>query len=176
MNKKKYIFRSHPILLIEGRAFTFMALMFPFFVIFVDLKVITNEINIKNVICLFIVNFVFIPLSFWIAYYFWQLCWGKLIITENFIIWRCIIQKSVRIRISDIKTFEVVTFEDKNVYKDVKLYKNSYKYILISSGTISNKRIDKIRCGKGVIKMMYSDKLWKALSECKRKRLNSEGK
>lgn len=166
MNKQKYIFRSHPVLVVGGRFLTLSFLIFPFFLTFVAFKFIINAYVIIDIIISF-------PLCFWLTYCFWQNCWGKLIMTEEVIIWRCLFQKSVYIHVSEIKILTVMAFKEKNVYSDMKLYKNSHKYILISSGKLPNKRIDKIHCGKGIIKMQYSDRLWKYLCECKRNKLSS---
>jgi hypothetical protein len=100
----------------------------------------------------------------WVAEYFWQLCWGKLIITNDCIIWKCLFCKKQVIFPKETKHLKKVYFDEGNAVANSKAYKNSFCYILISKNkNLPNLRIDKIRSGKGLIKFPMSDEAWRCI-------------
>ena len=106
----------------------------------------------------------FLIMAIWIAEYFWQVSWGKLIITSDRIVWKCLFCKKQVIFLKEIKLLKKVYFGEGNAISNNKVYKNSFCYILISKNkNLPNMRIDKIRSGKGLIKFPMSDKVWKCL-------------
>lgn len=77
-------------------------------------------------------------------------------------IWKCLFHKPVEIFYSEIKEFSVQEFKEGNVA----YYENagdSFRYVLISNKNLPEKRIDKIKSGKGLIKFQYTKALMQAL-------------
>ena len=161
---KKKVFRTGLILCIEGRLFTLISLLIPLYFLYGSLRfLLIPDFNITN---LFLTVF---PISMliagiWVAGYFWQLCWGKLIIMSDRVIWKCLFYKKQVILLKEIKHLKKVYFDEGNAVANSKAYKNSFCYILISKNkNLPNLRIDKIRSGKGLIKFPMSDKVWRSL-------------
>lgn len=157
---QKQIFRTHIVLRIGGRLFTLIMALFPFFLTGMSLYWIAKAglgllwmllpTAVMWAICIFLVR------------YFWQLCWGKLAVEEDKVIWKCLFHKPVKIFYSEIKEFSVQEFKEGNVA----YYKNagdSFRYVLISNKNLPEKRIDKIKSGKGLIKFQYTKALMQAL-------------
>lgn len=159
---KKKVFRTGLILCIEGRLFTLISLSIPPYMLFGYLRFV----SIKNITCLFLVAFsiAMLIVGIWVAEYLWQLCWGKLIILNDRVIWKCLFCKKQVIFLKEIKHLKKVHFNEGNSVANRQVYKNSFCYILISKNkNLPNLRIDKIRSGKGLIKFPMSDKAWNCL-------------
>ena len=161
---KKKVFRTGLILCIEGRLFTLISLLIPPYFLYGSLRfLLIPDFNITN---LFLTVFSISTLiaGIWVTEYFWQLCWGKLIITSDRIIWRCLFCKKQVILLKEIKHLKKVYFDEGNAVANRKAYKNSFGYILISKNkNLPNLRIDKIRSGNGLIKFPMSDKVWSCI-------------
>ena len=161
----KKVFRPHIILVTEGRFFllfmiatvTYMTYMF------ISAAFFRGEINYIFVFFLFFA-FGLDFLTIWLMRYFWQLIWGKLILEEEMIIWRCIFCKTVKMKYTDIKYVGIRGMGKRNVVH-VDVYHTGFRYLLISSITPPSKPIDKIRCRNGVIKWAVSEKVCEALKE-----------
>lgn len=98
-------------------------------------------------------------LCIWLSHYFWQLCWGKLIADDTALTWKCFLCRPIKIKYSEIKAVSVKIFDKGNAVRH-DLYHTGFQYLLIlSEGTIPDKRIDKIRCKRGLIKFSYSKEL-----------------
>ena len=158
--KKRYTVRTHPILVIEGRLLILMIL------VFMAMTIILTFV-LKNL--LFIVcAVVFIPLGIFVLYNFWHNCFGKLIITKDFIKYKCLFTKTVVFNIEDVKYIDIREFREGNVT----VPKNGVcqKYLLISPEPFPDMRIDKIKRSRKIIKFplgfKISYKLSVALSEC----------
>ena len=161
---KKKVFRTGLILCIEGRLFTLISLLIPSCMMFGFLYFLLIEnFNISNLFFT-VFSISLLIMGIWTAKYFWQLCWGKLIITSDRIIWRCLFCKKQVILLKEIKHLKKVYFDKGNAVANRKNYQNSFCYILISKNkNLPNLRIDKIRSSNGLIKFPMSDKVWNCL-------------
>ena len=113
------------------------------------------------VIFLFIMGF----FSTFILNYFWQQAWGKLILEEDKIVWRCLFRRKIEIKYTDIKRVVTRDFGSRNVVK-VDVYKTGFQWLLISTDYgLPSKPIDKIKCKEGLIKWRNSDKVCRAMRE-----------
>ena len=162
----KKVFRPHIILVTEGRFFllfviamvAFIIYMFGYFAFFQDIT------DYRFIILFLIFMLGMIAFAAWLMYHFWQLIWGKLILEEEMIIWRCIFCKTVKMKYTDIKYVGIRGMGKRNVVH-VDVYHTGFRYLLISSITPPAKPIDKIRCRTGVIKWAVSEKVCEALKE-----------
>lgn len=162
---KRKVFRTHPILVIEGRLFSIILIFIPSFALFQYVKLMISEFSLV----FFFATLFFASLeilSVWLLGIFWQLFWGKLIITETKIIWKCLFLKKKVMEISQIKFVCKRRFTRGNVVANKQRYNNSYAYILITTqNSLPDLNIEKIRTKDGLIKFTMSDKLVKCLRE-----------
>ena len=127
------------------------------FVVIVQIK--NFEFDIMSVFCVVMSTIMFI-LGIWSARWLWPNCWGKLIVEDDCVIWKCLFCKSRKLYFNDIKIARVCKFQNGNIVKNINIYNTNYGYVLLSSDhKIVNKRIDKINCSKETIKFIFSDKL-----------------
>ncbi len=159
------VFRPHYVLCTVGRLFTLILIVVPLFMlcVFAKFAFFSGEIN-----------YAFIPLIFfaiglnilvwWLLGFFGQQIWGKLILDENKITWRCIFYPQVQIEYSDIKFIAVRNFGNRNVV-NVDIYKTGFQFIIITSAKLPNLPIDKIKCKKGIIKWAKTRAVCDALAD-----------
>ena len=161
---KKKVFRTGLILCIEGRLFTLICLSFSLDMMFENLYfLLIQKFDITNLF-LTLFSIAMLIAGIWVTEYFWQLCWGKLIIMSDCVIWKCLFCKKQVILLKEIKHLKKAYFNEGNAVANRKVYKNSFGYILISKNkNLPNLRIDKIRSGSGLIKFPMSDKVWNCL-------------
>ena len=158
------VFRPHIILCIGGRLFTLLLIAIPLYMTFgcVYYGFFDGSIEIQFVL-LTIFAIGLDILCVFILRVFWQLIWGKLIITSQKIIWRCPFCRTVKISYSEIAYIGVRGFNERNVIR-VDIYSTGFKYLLISNKVVPYKvPINKIRCKKGLIKWAYSPKVCEVL-------------
>ena len=158
----RIIFRVHIFLRIGGRLFTLLMILCSIVLIIMDVKFAVNS-STYDLVFMFFVTIAFCFICYYINSYLWQLCWGKLIVEDDKVIWRCLFYKSVKIFYSEIKFFCVREFREGNVA----YYKNAgdqFKYVLILSKDLPKKRLDKIKSGKGLIKFRYTKELMQSIS------------
>lgn len=164
---KKKTLRPHIILAIEGRLFCLLISIGVWLLIFcticfggiLELWLESKVSAILTVVFLICIGF--IPIC--ILPFFWQSCWGKIILLEDMVIWRCFLCRTVKIRYDEIHSVNLIPFKSGNVYKNKDYYNNGFLYLVISSRSLSNKRIDKIRSDKNTIKIPYHKKMGIAL-------------
>ncbi len=99
-------------------------------------------------------------------WYFWQIFWGKLTVTENGVIWTCFLCRSVKLAFDEISEYKIKVY-DKSEGNAVYFSGSGdrYQYILLANEKIPAKRLDKLRCQNGVIKFRYSVELVHALRD-----------
>ena len=159
----KKVYRTNPILVLSGRTLTGIALIVPIFIVGVQIK--NFELNGMWIFCL-TVSIVMLILGILTCKWFWKNCWGKLIIKNDCVIWKCYFCKTQKLYFKDIKVAKVCEFIEGNVVKNANVHSTNSKYILLSSDSnIIKKRIDKIDCCKGTIKFMLSVELGSTLNE-----------
>lgn len=180
----KKVFRPHLVLLIEGRLLLLLLALGPlamWYGVFVVFRNGTQRMDMTIILFgLFVAAIT--GCCAWLEWYFWYHCWGKLIITEDFVIWKCLFCQTVKIPISDIRYVDIRTFAEGNAVRNKDIYKTGFRYLLISSESFPKKRIDKIRSGDGLIKFRCNDKICQALYEalpdpyCRRFKVRIKGK
>ena len=159
----KKIFRPHIILLILGRVFTILSIAFIVVMISVSIYFTFFQQSYEFLFFLFF----FLGLALLNVFVFkelWQLIWGKLIVKQDCLVWRCFFCRTVKIAYEDIKYVGFHTMGSENfVRKDV--YHTGFRYILISEAMPPKKPIGKIFCKKGLIKWAYSKEVCLALKD-----------
>lgn len=151
MKKKFY---SHIILLIEGRAFcVLMVVGIPYFMHLAMSVLKVGEYLLSLLafaeVCLSIIFFIKYIWSF-----LWPLAWGKLIIDNEGVRWRCLFKKSIFLSWNECKYMGFETFSDGNVVKN-DIYGAGFKYIYFSTTPYPkefNGKINKLHCKDGFIK------------------------
>ena len=160
----KKVFYPHVVLLVLGRFLTLFLSLFPICCITYTGWVFISK---NDVTFLFITIFLAIMEigSVYASVHFWSLSWGKLIVNDTKIIWKCLLCKTVTLDISNIKDVSVFSFSEGNSVK-LDLYNTGFRYIVLSETNIPYIRVDKIKCRSGIIKFQYSDRL-RDILKCK---------
>ena len=167
MREDKKVFRPHIVLLIEGRLLLLLLALGPLAMWYGVFVVFRDQTQRMDMIVILFGSFVvaITACCVWLEWYFWQHCWGKLVITEDAVTWKCLFCKTVKIPMTDIKRVDIRAFSEGNVAFNRDVYKTGFRYLLISSKPFPNKRIDKIRSGDKLIKFRCNDAICKALHE-----------
>lgn len=156
--KKK--FSSHIVLLLGGRVFCLLMVFgiaffgYPAVLFLRDAKFLFFFFFLM-IVSFFVVVFLKIIWSF-----FWPLAWGKLIVDNEGVRWRCLFKKSVFLSWNECKYMGFETFSNGNVVK-VDPYGNGFKYIYFSSTPYPkefNGKINKLHCKEGFIKFFPANK------------------
>lgn len=137
----------HIILLTEGRLFFLMLAIFPFWILYVVLR------QYQGWQYCIILLVVIVPCSIYINRIFWPLCFGELTLTKDYVKWHGLFLRSVKIPYSELRYVEIRRFDEGNVAPD--FYGTGQMYLLLSTKPLPKKRIDKIRCGDGLIKYQF---------------------
>ena len=158
----KRVVRPPMVLCIGGRIMMLLFIAFPILLLYKFVEfAIRGEVMIQFLIC----GLGFGALIVWLLGFFWQTIWGKLIFTDTELIWKCFRCKTVKMKYVDIKRIEVRSLGDRDVVKRDP-YKTGHGYILISeSCVLPTLTIDKIQCGKGLIKWLKTPVACEALRE-----------
>ena len=166
IGKRRRTFRTHIILVTEGRLFLFlMLLIWPMMLFGTVITLIKGTDHpFLWVVALVIFISVTIGLFAVVLPFFWPRCFGKLIVTDKTITWRCLFMKSRRIELSDIRYSDIRAFTEGNVVK-CDFYHTGFLYILLSKKSIPQMRVDKYRCTDDLIIFMFSRKLCECLAE-----------
>lgn len=101
----------------------------------------------------FVITCVMTLLFAYNIYWLWPLCFGELTLTENYVKWHALFMRSVKIPYSELRYVEIRRFDKGNVAPD--FYGTGQMYLLLSTKPLPKKRIDKIRCGDGLIKYQF---------------------
>lgn len=155
--KKRKTLYPHIILLTEGRLFFLMLAIFPFWILYVVLR------QYQGWQYCIILLVVIVPCSIYINRIFWPLCFGELTLTKDYVKWHGLFLRSVKIPYSELRYVEIRRFDEGNVAPD--FYGTGQMYLLLSTKPLPKKRIDKIRCGDGLIKYQFLMRDAQTLSE-----------
>lgn len=147
----------HIILLTEGRLFFLMLAIIPFWILYVVLR------QYQGWQYCIILLVVIVPCSIYINRIFWPLCFGELTLTKDYVKWHGLFLRSVKIPYSELRYVEIRRFDEGNVAPD--FYGTGQMYLLLSTKPLPKKRIDKIRCGDGLIKYQFLMRDAQTLSE-----------
>ena len=153
-------------LVIEGRLFLAMVNGARICFVWLTIMVFANgdiEIDFSTII-LAIFGFCFMVVGpCFLNYLFWHYSWGKLVLTDDSITWRCLFCKPIKIRYDELKYIDIRLFKEGNVYRNSQVHMSNAVFALMSSEPLPNKRIDKIRSGKKLIKFQVTPKVGKQL-------------
>jgi hypothetical protein len=162
---KKRVFRTHILLVTEGRLLSLLFIAAIGWMLYASVKFCI--LDFEPVFLLFLLFTVGMGLlGYFLAKYFWQLCWGKLMVTHTCLKWKCIGYKTQTIRFEEIKRIYVRAFNRNqgNVVRDA--YQTGFRYVVILSKNGSPQSYGgRIKNGNGVISFPYNEKLRKALLE-----------
>ncbi len=159
------VFRPHIILCTVGRLFTLLLIVVPLVMLcmFTKFAFFSGEIHYEFIPHILLVIGMNI-LAWWVTSVLWQQIWGKLILDENKITWRCIFYPKVQIECSDIKFIAIRNFGNRNVVH-VDIYKTGFQFIIITTQSLPTLPIDKVKCQKGIIKWAKNNVVCEALSD-----------
>ena len=153
----KKVFRTHLLLVIEGRLLTSLFAAFGPSMTLLSIW-LAIEVDMGVSILIFIISICFCLLSAFVLPHFWEQCWGKLIITDTYVMWRCLFCKPIKISYDELRYVKLTSFQEGNVYRNRDYYKTGYLYLLLSSEPLPKLRIDKIRSKNKLIKFPLYDK------------------
>lgn len=150
----KKTFCSHIILVIEGRLFCLLMLFW--FVIFYQPVIQAFQEKEYFPVIIFFALVIILEVCFFatVGKFIWPLAWGKLIVNENGVRWRCLFKKSIFLSWDECKYIGFETFTEGNVVK-ADLYKTGFSYIYFSTTTYPKEfsgKINKLNCKDGFIK------------------------
>jgi len=152
----KKFFYPHIVLLFLGRFFFLFLNVFSIVLTVNILRIFVDNFTITAVFyILFLLGLDFLCL--WLTKYFWQQIWGKLILEEDRIVWKCLFCKTVSIPYSSIRHVSIHSFYEQNVIR-YDIYKTGFCYCVISKSPCPIRRVDKVKCSNGTIKWMCSEK------------------
>ena len=161
MKKTKIRIFPHVILLIEGGIFCFLLLSGSIGMPYIALFELGNDAKswIGRFACL-----IMWPIIIFLAHYFWPHVFGRIVVTDTHIKYHGLFLPTVKFAFEDIQYAAIRTFKDGNVVcSDDSV--DAFKFLLLSTQPLPNKRIDKIRSSKKkkLIKYAVSEKLCQAL-------------
>ena len=163
---KKKVFRPHIILCTEGRLLCIIMIFGPLLMLYMGMKFtfFSGEMNYSTIPMIVFALFLILLDGWLLLEYFWQPIWGKLILDDEKITWKCLFCPKVQIEYANIKFIAVRNFGNRNVVH-VDIYKTGFQFILITTQSLPTVPIDKVRCKEGIIKWAKSEAVYKALRE-----------
>lgn len=165
VGKQKRTFRTHIILVTEGRLILFLVLLFLLVMVILPMSILKDLENPILVVIQVVFGLGLAFLCFAVVFPFlWPKCFGKLIVTDRAITWRCLFMKSRRIELSDIRYSDIKAFTEGNVVK-YDFYNTGFLYMLISKKSIPKIRVDKYHCTEDLIIFPLNQKLCEYLAE-----------
>ena len=153
----KRIFITHILAVIEGGIFMLMCAFGGLVCIYVPIWLLTLEVTFETIMMAIFAP-VMAVVCIYVIRYFWPLCFGTLIFTEDYVMWKCLFFRSVKTPYNELKYVKLVKFDEGNAFRNRDYYNTGFLHLLLSSSPLPQKRIDKIRCGKGLIKFPFSNK------------------
>ena len=160
----KKVFRVHPLLVVEGRLCCLLFVIGPLFIYYFGIVSVIENPGIPSVILCCAVFAMFISFQIVGLPFLWINSFQKLVLTDEFVEWRCLFYKTRRLNISEIRYANVVAFTEGNAV-NIDLYNTGFLSILLSSELLPTIRIDKIKCSDTLIKFSCSHQICIALAE-----------
>lgn len=162
--KKCGVFRTHPILLIEGRLFCLLGLGIT---LFLDGSTIYEWIStgtVSNLGLSIVVSLLCTLLAAVVFYHFWPQCFSRLILTDDAVIWRCLFMRPRKIAKDACRYIgmkEAMMKREKG-----KWISTGAKWVWFSTEPFpEGKNISQLRTQKNFIKFPLSVRLSGALGE-----------
>lgn len=165
MTGKKQVFRTHVILVTEGRFFLLAVMPFYAVAIFMAVRFAVQDAEDRALMVFCAVFLLAIGVLFVVVAlpFLWPRCFAKLVVTDSEIIWRCLFLKSRRLKLSDIRYSDIKSFREGNVVRN-DFYHTGFLYAIVSVGSIPNLRTDKYKCTKDMIIFPLDRKLCECLA------------
>ena len=148
----------HPILLV-GRVF----IILPFAIDLWYLYYAIAENKMLDILSL-IVAFLFFVLGMFLYHRLGDDCFGEIVLTNEYVIWRCMFRRRVKLPLSKLKHVDIRTFKVGNVVRSSP-YASAFEYVLLSTEPLPNDMLDRIRSGGQLIKFKLTYRACKVLSE-----------
>ena len=165
---KKHVFREHITLVIEGRLFMLLLLggiLIIWRLWYFDTTENGFALSFSNIKSFFSA-LLFSGLFGYVLHLFWYRCFGKLIITEDAVTWRCLGYFPKTIRKESLRAAGINDNRKTNVVPDV--HNTGFKSVYFSTKPYPAEydgKIDKLRNSRDFIKFPVSGKLCVCLSE-----------
>jgi len=162
---KKKVFRTHPVLVIEGRAFLLILTIGASLLVYVMLTAEKSGELYIDVLC-YLFGIAMVVGVALVNVYFWRIIWGKLIITETGLVWKCLFCKKIYIPYNEIRYVELRAFKEGNSMRYCDLYRTGFMYMLISTDPLPRKNINRIESKGNLIKFpCFTKKIRDAMKE-----------
>ena len=157
MKKKKTTIRSHIILVTEGRLLTLIWVAGILWLLFVGFA---SDAQLEDFLLFWLTGIGFIIMLLPAIRFFWPLCWGKIILYDDKIVFKCFPMPRLVIYYDQIRDIRITTWDKKNV-RD--LYHTGHEYIIISTEPIPKKPLEKLYTNRKRIMFMRSQKLYQEI-------------
>ena len=159
-NSKKTIIRPHWVLIFYGRVLMFIMYAFTVYLIYQTVFHF-DAIGVVGII----MSIILVVLNVFLSKFFASQIFGTIKITDESIKFFGLFLPTLKLNFSDIKYIDIRTFKDGNVLYGKDTTASAYKFLLISSSPLPQKRIDKINSSakKKIIKYAVSFKLCESI-------------
>jgi hypothetical protein len=145
----------------EGRAFLLFSIAVMSFIIIIFTRFLIIDWSLEKLIYLAFMILIILPLMCFVLYHLWYRCFGKIIISDNCIEWRCIFMRSHRLSFDKCKYAGIQIFWKDNVVK-YDIYNTGFAFIYVSTKPYPSEyegRIDKLRCTDEFIKFPRNERI-----------------
>lgn len=158
------VFRTHIILVTGGRLFALSGLLVEVWLIYTSITELIKNRTLEWAFYLLLLSIAAVFCAKHFYPFFWPKFFGKIIVTDDKVTFRCLGMIPRTFKIEEIKYTRLKVFDEGNVVK-TDLYNTGFLYILLSKTPIPEKTVDKYKCTKDLIIFPFSNKLCKCLYE-----------
>lgn len=121
--------------------------------------------SVSDVIMAYFAVIAYFILLLFFFYNFWQNIFGGLVVTDTYVKWHGLFMIPRKLKFSDIKCMEIRTMGKENAVK-YDVYNTGFRYLLISTDALPQKKLNKIRTERNLIKFQVTPKICGQLYEC----------
>lgn len=170
--KERKVIRSHIFLVTEGRLFLILLNIFYPFMTYMAIVYCVKYGKEEPISFFYLLIILALNISWWgcACKFLWWQCFEKLVVTKDYIEWRCLFLRSVRLKFSDIKHIDFRVYDEGNVMYNstqAQAFNITYEFLLLSPHELPRTRIDKIKSSreKQIIKFRVTRRVCAVLSE-----------
>lgn len=169
--KERKVIRSHIILVVEGRLLLILLICGFAFATYMFAKFCVQYGKDEPVLFLYLLLILAMDVcQFYVCKIFWWQCFEKLVVTKDYIEWRCLFLRSVKLKFSDIKHIDFRVYDEGNVMYNstqAQAFNITYEFLLLSPHELPRTRIHKIKSSRKeeIIKFRVTRRLCAVLSE-----------
>jgi len=169
--RERKVIRSHIILVIEGRLLLTLLICGFAFATYMFAKFCVQYGKEEPVWFLYLLLILAMDAcQFYVCKFFWWQAFEKLVVTKDYIEWRCLFLRSVRLKFSDIKHIDFRVYDEGNVMYNstqAQAFNITYEFLLLSPHELPRTRIDKIKSSREnqIIKFRVTRRVCAVLSE-----------